>query len=59
MCVKVCLLEPVKNLIAVAVLTVAAIATVNASHKSKVPHYANIINGMLVVVNLFNYDPCV
>jgi hypothetical protein len=53
MCVKASLPELVKNLIVVAVLTVVAVVIVNALHKSKVQHYANIINGMLVVVKLF------
>ena len=53
MCVKASLPELVKNLIVVAVLTVVAVAIVNALHKNKVLHYANIINGMLVVVKLF------
>jgi ribosomal protein S26 len=47
--------ELVKNLIVVAVLTVVAVVIVNDLHKSKVLHYANIINGMLVVVKLFRY----
>ena len=55
MCVKASLPELVKNLIVVAVLTVVANVIVNDLHKSKVLHYANIINGMLVVVKLFRY----
>ena len=59
MCVKASLPELVKNLIVVVVLTVVAIAIVSVLHKSKVLRYANIINGMLVVVKLFNFCPCV
>ena len=59
MCAKVSLLELVKNLIVVAVLTVVAVAIVNGLRKSKVPHCANTINGMLVAVKLFNFCPCV
>jgi hypothetical protein len=53
MCAKMSLLEPVKNLTVAVVRTVVAVATVNVLHKNKVLHYANIINGMLVVVKLF------
>ena len=58
MCVKTNLPELVKNLIVVAVLTVVANVIVNDLHKSKVLRYANIINGMLVVVKLFKWIDC-
>jgi len=55
MSVEMFLWKPAKSYASLmAVIVVAIVITIDL-HKSKVPHYANIINGMLVAVKLFRY----